>query len=263
MTEIEENKMPFTAHLEELRRRLIYMAIAITVGFIICYSFSEQLFGVLMSPLVKRLPAGSKLIYTNLPEAFFTYMKIGLLGGVLLACPVIFYQLWKFVAPGLYSDEKKYVIPFVVASSLLFMGGALFGYLIVFPFGFAFFLSYSTDQIQAMPSLKQYFSFSVKLLFAFGIVFEMPVVTFFLARMGVVTAEKMRKVRKYAIVLIFIVAAIFTPPDAMTQLMMAVPLLILYEVSVYIAKFFGKKKEVEQEEEAAEEATTAVQKKEA
>jgi sec-independent protein translocase protein TatC len=252
---VNETKMSFMAHLEELRHRLVVSAIAIGVGFLICYGFSKYLFQLLVTPLIKVLPQGDKLIYTSLTEAFFTYLKVGLLGGVLLASPVVFYQLWKFVSPGLYKHERKFVIPFVVSSSLLFMGGAVFGYAVVFPVGFKYFISFSSDYIKALPSVKQYFSFSVTLLMAFGVVFELPLVTLLLARMGVVTPEMMRKKRKYAIVLIFIVAAILTPgPDVISQLMMAGPLLILYEGSIYIARIFGKKKIEDKEGEEPEEA---------
>ena len=259
MNDTAEEKMPFTAHLEELRRRLTICAISVGAGFIICYIFSKQLFNLLVAPLVHALPQGSKLIYTALPEAFFTYLKVAFVAGLLLSTPMIFYQMWKFIAPGLYANEKKYVIPFVVSSSALFIGGALFGYLVVFPFGFQFFLGYTTDTIQALPSLKQYFSFSIKLLIAFGLVFELPIITFFLAKMGVVTAAMMRKQRKIAIVVIFVAAAIFTPPDVITQLMMAVPLLVLYEISIIIAKVFGKKKEEAEEEDEDEQEEESAQ----
>ena len=254
-SEKDEAKMPFTMHLEELRKRLVIAAAATGVGFVVCYIFSKQLFGFLVAPLLKQLPEGSKLIYTALPEAFFTYLKIAFVAGILLASPVIFYQIWKFIAPGLYKNEKHYVIPFVCISSLLFVGGAGFGYGLVFPFGFKFFLGFTTDDIQALPSLKQYFSFSLKLLIAFGLVFELPVVTLFLAKMGVVTAELMRKKRKIAIVCIFAGAAIFTPPDVVTQIMMACPLIVLYEISVYVAKIFGKKPSADESEEEKEEDT--------
>ena len=172
---------------------------------------------------------------------FLTYLKIAFITGIILSSPLIFYQTWIFVAPGLYKHEKKYVIPFVVFSTILFVGGSLFGYFIVFPFGFKFFLSFANDYIQALPSVKQYFSFSIKLLFAFGIVFELPVVIFFLSRMGLITAQFLRAKRKYAILLSFTLAAILTPPDVITQCMMAVPLIILYEAGVIIALFSEKK----------------------
>ena len=240
---IDDVKQPFLSHLTELRSRLIYCAIAIGIGFIASYIFAEDLFAILVSPLKENLPADDKLIFTNLPEMFLTYLKTAFVTGILLASPVIFYQLWMFIAPGLYQKEKKYIIPFVLCSTLLFVGGALFGYFIVFPFGFKFFLGYANEYIQALPTVKQYFSFSTKLLLAFGVVFELPVVIFFLSRMGIVTPAFLKKNRKYAILLTFALAAIFTPPDVITQCMMAVPLIVLYEAGIIIALLFGKKQD--------------------
>lgn len=238
----EDEKQPFLSHLEELRKRLILCAITVGIGFVVSYIFSETLFTLLISPLRERLPDGDRLIFTNLPEMFLAYIKTAFIAGILLASPVIFYQLWMFIAPGLYQKEKRYVIPFVLFSTVLFVGGALFGYFVVFPFGFRFFLGYANDYIQALPSVKQYFSFSTKLLFAFGIVFELPVVIFFLSRMGLVTVDFLRKKRKYAILLTFALGALLTPPDVITQCMMAIPLLLLYELGIFIAMFAEKKK---------------------
>jgi sec-independent protein translocase protein TatC len=243
----DDEKQPFLGHLEELRQRLIASAIAVGVGFGLCYIFSERLFQILIIPLKENMPEGDRLIYTNLPEMFFTYLKTALIAGILLVAPFIFYQLWMFIAPGLYKKEKKYVIPFVVFSSILFVGGALFGYFVVFPFGFKFFLGFANENVQALPSVKQYFSFAIKLLFAFGIVFELPVVVFFLSKMGLVTPDFLKKKRKYAILLTFVMAAILTPPDVVTQCMMAGPLIILYEIGIIISRFAGKKKETEDE----------------
>ncbi len=242
----DETKQPFLSHLEELRKRLIICAIAVGVGFVISYLFAERLFKILISPLMRVMPSGDRLIFTNLPEMFLTYLKTALICGILLTAPVIFYQLWMFIAPGLYQHEKKYVIPFVVFSTILFVGGALFGYFIVFPFGFRFFLGFANEYIQALPSVKQYFSFSIKLLFAFGVVFELPVVAFFLSKIGIVTPEFLKKKRKYALLLAFVMAAILTPPDVITQLMMAGPLIILYEIGIVVAKIAGRKKVTEE-----------------
>ncbi len=188
-----DDKQPFLGHLEELRKRLIACAIAIGVGFVISYIFAEKLFQILIAPLKAVLPAGDRLIFTALPEMFFTYLKVAFISGIMLVAPFIFYQLWLFIAPGLYKNEKRYVIPFVIASTILFVGGALFGYFVVFPFGFKFFISFTNEYVKALPSVKQYFGFAVKLLFAFGIVFELPVVIFFLTKMGVVTPALLRK----------------------------------------------------------------------
>ena len=238
----DDKKQPFLSHLEELRKRLITCAIAVGIGFVTSYIFSERLFRILISPLMRVMPEEDRLIFTNLPEMFLTYLKTALITGILLVAPVIFYQLWMFIAPGLYQNEKRFVVPFVVFSTILFVGGALFGYFIVFPFGFKFFLGFANEYIQALPSVKQYFSFSIKLLFAFGIVFELPVVIFFLSKMGLVTPEFLRKKRKYALLLTFVMAAILTPPDVITQLMMAGPLIPLYEIGIIIARIARRRK---------------------
>jgi sec-independent protein translocase protein TatC len=242
---MEEKKQTFIEHLEELRKRLIISLIAVVVGFAICYIFSKEIFQLLMIPLQKALPPDASMIFTSLPEAFFTYLKVALLAGIFLASPVVLYQIWLFVAPALYSHEKRYVIPFVILSTLLFIGGAAFGYFIVFPFGFKFFISFATDLIKPMPKLKEYLSFCSLLLLTFGMVFELPLFILFLTKLGVVDAKTLSRNRRYVILGIFIVAAILTPPDVVTQLMMAGPLLVLYEASIWIAKIFGKKKEAE------------------
>jgi sec-independent protein translocase protein TatC len=235
-----ELKKPFMEHLEELRQRLVKSAIAVAIGFIIAYTFSEKLFIILVKPLKNAMGSNERLIFTNLAEMFITYIKISVIAGILFAAPVIFYQFWKFVAPGLYDHEKKYVFPFVFFSTILFVGGALFGYFFVFPFGFKFFLSFANEYVMALPSVKDYFSFSIKLLFAFGIIFELPIFMFFMAKIGLITSETLKKYRRIAIVAIFIIAAILTPPDAFTQIMMAIPLLILYEISIYVCKISEK-----------------------
>jgi len=237
-----DEKRPFLAHLEELRKRLIICAIAIGIGFAISYFFSKQLFSFLVLPLTKVLPAESRLIFTSLPEMFIAYIKVALIAGIILAIPIVFYELWMFLAPALYQREKGYVIPFVLFSSILFVAGSLFGYFIVFPYGFKFFISFATEDIQALPSVKQYFSFAIRLLFAFGVVFEMPVVVFFMTKIGLITPDSMKKFRKFAILCSFILSAILTPPDVATQIMMALPLIVLYEVSIIISQAVYRKK---------------------
>ncbi len=237
-----DEKLPFTAHLEELRQRLIKALIAVGIGFVISYAFSERIFGVLMDPLLKTLPPKSSLIFTGLTEAFFTYLKVSLVSGVFLASPFILYQVWAFIAPGLYEEEKRVLVPVAIASAFFFVGGALFGYFVVFPFGFQYFLSFATDVIRPMPSVREYFSFTVKLLFAFGITFELPVFVFFLSRLGIVDYLMLKGFRKYAIVLTFAVAAIITPPDILSQIMLAIPMIVLYELGIIVARVFGKKK---------------------
>ena len=239
---MEEQKQTFIEHLTELRKRLIISFLAVGVGFGGCYIFSKQIFNFLTIPLQKSLPPGSTMIFTSLPEAFFTYLKVSLLAGVFVASPMVLYQIWLFVAPALYSHEKRYVVPFVIISTLLFLAGGAFGYFIVFPYGFKFFMSFATDYIQPAPKLKEYLSFCSMLLIAFGLVFELPVFILFLAKLGVVDAKMLSKNRRYVILIIFIGAAILTPPDVVTQVMMAIPLLALYEVSIFLAKLVGKKK---------------------
>jgi sec-independent protein translocase protein TatC len=239
----EDEKLPFTAHLEELRKRLIICFIAVGVGFVISYFFSKKLFEILMHPLLLAMPPEEKLIYTGLPEAFFTYLKVAFLAGVLLAVPVIIYQLWMFIAPGLYDKEKRLVVPIVFLSSIFFLGGAFFGYFVVFPFGFKFFMSFASEAIRPLPSMREYLGFSTKLLFAFGVVFELPLFVTFLAKLGIVDVPFLKAKRKYAILLFFVFASILTPPDVITQILMAGPLMLLYEVSIVGARVFGKKRE--------------------
>ena len=237
----EEEKQPFTSHLEELRKRLITCFIAVGIGFVASYGFKEQLFQILVRPLKKVMNEGDKMIFTGLPEAFFTYLKVAFLSGLILAAPVIIYQFWMFVAPGLYEKEKKVMIPIIILSTFFFIGGSMFGYFIVFPWGFKFFLGFASDLIQALPSMKEYLSLSAKLLLAFGVVFELPLVITFLARLGIVSVDFLKKNRKYALLLFFAGAAMLTPPDVVTQIMMALPLMVLYEISIIGARVFGRK----------------------
>ena len=246
----EDEKLPFTAHLEELRSRLIKCFAAVAVGFVSSYFFKEKLFGILVKPLIAVMKQGETLVYTGLPEAFFTFLKVSFISGLIIASPVIIYQFWMFVAPGLYTKEKKLLLPIVFLSSLFFMGGSLFGYFVVFPYGFQFFLGFATETIRPLPSMKEYLSFSSKLLLAFGLVFELPLVITFLARLGLVSVDFLKKNRKYAILLFFVGAAILTPPDAVTQIMMAIPLMGLYEISIIGARIFGKKASKEIDEDS-------------
>jgi sec-independent protein translocase protein TatC len=239
---VDEDKLPVTDHLEELRRRLIKCLLAVLAGFALSYSFSKQLFDLLTWPLMQAMPADGKLIYTSLQEAFITYLKISFFAGIFLAAPVIFYQLWKFVMPGLYANERRYVLPFVIAACAFFLMGAAFAFFVAFPFGFRFFLGFTTERIQALPSMKEYLSLCMSLLLAFGITFELPVVMFFLARMGLVDHLMLKRYRKYAILVIAIVAAVLTPPDILSMTLLGIPLYLLFEVSVVVTYLFGKKK---------------------
>ena len=240
---MEEEKLPITDHIEELRWRLIKCVIAVGVGFVATYAFKERIFEFLVAPLARVLPENSHLIYTSLPEAFITYLKVAFFSGLVLSAPVIFYQLWKFIMPGLYENERRYVLPFMIVATLFFVTGVSFAYYVVFPYGFQFFLGFQTDSIAAMPAMKEYLGFVMKLMLAFGITFELPVIMFFLAKMGIVGPQVLKKNRKYAILIVFVVAAILTPPDVISQTLLAIPLLILYEVSIWVTHFVRKKKE--------------------
>jgi sec-independent protein translocase protein TatC len=238
--------MTLMEHLEELRQRLTRAAIAVGVGFLIAYFFKEQLYNLLLIPLKEAMPRRGPLIYTAPAEAFFTYLKVALLAALIAASPVVFYQIWRFVSPGLYRNEKRALWMFVGFSSLLFIVGALFCYAVVFPTAFTFFMSFATEDITPMLSLKQYLSFSGMLLLAFGVVFEMPLALIFLGRLGIVNAQMLRKQRKFAILIMFVAGAFFTPPDVVSQIMMACPLLVLYEISIWMVAASQKKKEAKQ-----------------
>jgi len=239
----EDKKMSFIGHLEELRHRLIVCVIAIAIGVAVACVFQEKLFNILMRPLTTAMGPGGKMIFTGLTEAFFVYLKTDLLAGAIFAMPVIMYEMWCFIAPGLYTKERRFILPLVLLSSVFFVGGVLFAYFIMLPFAFKYLLSFRSDVIQALPSMKEYFSLASILLLAFGLVFELPLVLTLLGRLGLVTPSFLGKNRKYAILLIFIAAAIITPtPDAVNQCLMAFPLMILYEVGILGVRIFGKKK---------------------
>lgn len=246
-------KMPLTAHLQELRWRLIKSLLAIAVGFTACYNFAETLFQLLARPLL-AINAGNgsqadvvHLIGTGLVEAFFTKLKVSAIAALFLASPVILYQVWKFVAPGLYQNEKRYAIPFVLFGTFFFLAGAAFCYQAVLPVGYQFFIAqYGTIQVSPQIRISEYLTFTARMLLAFGVTFELPVVVFFLARFGLVTHRMMLQYTRYAILVIFIVAAMLTPgPDVASQLLMAAPLLVLYGVSIGVAYVFGKPRESE------------------
>jgi sec-independent protein translocase protein TatC len=238
---MDEKKLPLTAHLQELRKRLVLSSIAVGGGFVLCYTFAEKIFDIIAAPLLKMMPQGGSLIFTSVAEAFFTYMKVAFIAGLILASPFVLYQIWAFVAPGLYRHEKKYVVPFVLAGSFFFALGIFFGYYVALPIGFKFLLGFATDFIKPLPSMKEYLSFTIKFLLAFGLVFEFPVVLVLLARIGVVDARTLARQRKYAILLIFVFAAILTPPDIVSQVIVALPMIGLYELSILLSRLFGKK----------------------
>ena len=236
-------------HLNELRWRLVRCFIAAGVGFLLCWTVVEPIFDFITAPLLSALPAHGTAMYTTLPEPFFVRMFVAFVTGLFVTSPYIFYQIWAFISPGLYEEEKKGLLPIALLSAIFFIGGGVFCYFIVFPYAFNFFLGFSSEQIQAMPRITDYLDFVIKLLLAFGLIFEMPLFSFFLSRMGVITAQMMRKARRYAVLCIFIVAAILTPPDVVSQLLMAMPMLLLYEISILVAAAFGRKKKEKKEEE--------------
>ena len=244
-----DKKLPLSAHLEELRKRILYALISVGIAFGLSYFFIRQIIDFLMRPLVKTLPQGSTLIFTAVPEAFFTFLKAALLSGVFFSAPFILYQLWAFVSPGLYAREKKYALPYLFVSSAFFLLGAAFCYFVVFPAVFRFFLSFATDSIRPLPAIKEYLTFTIKLLLAFGLLFQWPPLILFLSRMGVVSPETLAKNRKYAILVIFVIAAVVTPPDLVSQILLAGPLMAMYEGSIWMAKIFRKKEKTEGEEE--------------
>ena len=249
---------PLLEHLVELRQRLVRCLIAVGVGFALSYSFAERLLDVLLKPLMDVMPAGSKLIATSLPETFFTVMKLALVAGAFVASPYIFFQLWQFVAPGLYKEERKIIMPVAFATAVCFVGGALFGYFVVFPFGFKFFVDYASDYITVMPTISAYFSLAVTLLFAFGVIFELPVFIFFLTSLGMVGTKALRKFRRWAILLSFVVSAVLTPtPDAVNQLLMAGPMIVLYEVGIWVSWFVDKQRLAEKAQRKAEQEAAA------
>jgi len=249
-----DKKLPLTAHLQELRKRLIFSFLSIGVAFGISYAYIKEIVEILMRPLIRTLPAGSSLVFTAVPEAFFTYLKAALLAGVFFSSPFILYQIWAFVSPGLYEREKKYIYPYLFVSTVFFVAGALFCYLIVFPVVFRFFLSFATNDIRPLPAIKEYLTFTIKLLLAFGLLFQWPALILFLSRMGVVSSKTLAKNRKYAILGIFVAAAVLTPPDLVSQLLLAGPLLVMYEGSIWMAKFLGKKEKEEEDKRDKDEA---------
>jgi len=238
--ELAGTEQPFVAHLIELRDRLIRAFIAIAVGFGILAIFPgpAALYDLLASPLVAHLPKGTTLIATNVISPFLVPLKITLLAGFFLALPIVLYQVWAFVAPGLYAHEKRLVLPLVISSTLLFFAGVAFCYFFVFGQVFKFIQSFAPKSITAAPDIEAYLSFVMSMFIAFGAAFEVPVVVVVLARMGLVSVDKLREFRSYFIVLAFIIAAVITPPDIASQLALALSMCLLYELGIWAAGFF-------------------------
>jgi sec-independent protein translocase protein TatC len=264
---VPDKLMTFTEHLEELRTRLKWSALALVGGMLSAYGFADFFFILLAQPLIRAWDEAGlgapKIHFANPIEPFFTYLKISLIAGVFIASPIIFHQIWKFIAPGLYKHEKRWGIGFALASAVLFAGGACFGYFFVFPLAFKFFLGYarsnmgsmekllggavtvSTQTFELTPTLMmgEYFSLVWKLLLAFGLVFELPVLLLFLSVIGLVTYKSLWKFNRYFIVLAFIIGAVLTPgPDIISQILMAVPLVVLYNLSILISYLISRRR---------------------
>jgi sec-independent protein translocase protein TatC len=251
----EAHKMPLLDHLIELRQRLLYSAVTLFVAFLACFFFAQQLFDFLVEPLASILierqgvHGARRLIFTDLTEVFFTHLKVAFFFGAFISCPIFLTQIWLFVAPGLYRNEKSAFAPFLIASPILFFIGGALVYYVIFPLAWQFFLSFETTggagslPIELEAKVNEYLSLVMKLIFAFGLCFQLPVIMTLLARVGLATSKGMAAKRKYAIVGVFVVAAVFTPPDPLSQLSLAIPIIGLYEISILMARLVEKKRD--------------------
>lgn len=245
--------MTFLEHLEDLRKRIFYSAVVVVAAVIPAWIFSKDLFKILAIPVTKYLPEGETLAFTKLTTPFMLFIKVSFLAAVLFTAPFIFLQFWYFVAPGLYQKEKKYVIPFVLFTSVFFTGGAVFAYFVVFPFACNFFLGMG-EGFDAVITVDDYFSLALRVILGIALVFELPTLVFFLSKIGVITAKWMIKYFKYAVLVIFIIAAIITPtPDMVTQSIIAVPMIGLYGLSILIALVVGKRRDKKKKKSESEE----------
>jgi sec-independent protein translocase protein TatC len=241
--EFADGKMSFLEHLEELRKRIVNACLGVAVGIGISFFFIQRIYDFLTAPAIATLPEGSRLIYTQPTEAFALYIQISLISGAVFAAPWIMYQVWRFIAPGLYANEKRFVVPFVLFSTMGFLAGAAFNHYVAYPFIMTYFASFNTPNLVYMPQLSYVFGLYVKMLLGLGVVFQMPTVVFFLAKMKVLTARFLMKQFKLAVLLIFITAAVITPTgDPMTLMIFAAPMIGLYLVSIAIAYIVGPKR---------------------
>ncbi|MBT8115684.1 MAG: twin-arginine translocase subunit TatC [Arenicella sp.] len=236
MNDAEQKSEPFVSHLIELRNRLIWAVLSVLVLFVCLVPFANNLYEWFATPLISNLPQGSTMISTEPHGPFFIPFKFAFATAFALAIPMVLYQVWAFVAPGLYQNEKSIVLPLIISSTLLFYFGVLFAYYIVFPIIFKFFISMAPDGVAVMTDISAYMSFALKLFFAFGVAFEVPVATVLLARMGVVTADSMARQRPYIILGAFVIGMLMTPPDIFSQIMLAVPVCLLFEAGLLLAR---------------------------
>jgi len=255
MTDNNFEEMTLIDHITELRKRLLWSFFYIIMIFVICFYFADELFSFLAAPLVNLMDVenGQGFIYTALQEAFFTELKIAFFFAMFFAFPLIAIQIWKFIAPGLYNNEKKAFLPFLIATPVLFFAGGSMVYYLISPVAWKFFLSYQNLNTSGVPirleaKMGEYLSLMMRFIFAFGLAFQLPVVLGLLAKANLVTYLSLKKFRKYAIVIAFLAAAFLTPPDPFSQISLALPIIILYEISIYIAKLIQKKKNTENEE---------------
>ncbi len=244
-----DSEMPFYAHFAELRSRLIKSLIAVAAGAVVCFSFSPALYALLAEPLKAALTGPSQsLVFLSPVEPFFVYLKLSLLSGILLTLPFVFYQIWRFIAPGLYAHEKKALVPLVACSTLGFLLGAVFCYFAVLPLGLNALMGMGMTEefsANAQISMASYYTLVMRLILAFGVVFEMPIFSYFLTRLGVITHETLVRHWRIAVVIIFIIAAFLTPPDVITQVALGLPMCLLYVVSIFVAKMAGRHKQAE------------------
>lgn len=230
----------FIAHLIELRARLLNVAVALLLVFICLFPWASDLYALLAKPMLAKLPKGGQMIATDVTTPFFVPLKVAMMAALLIALPYILYQLWRFVAPGLYQHEKRLIVPLIVASTLLFFCGMAFAYFAVFPVVFGFITASAPQGVAVMTDIDKYLSFVLGMFLAFGVTFQVPVAVVLLVRMGIVSVGKLREIRSYVIVGAFVVGAIFTPPDVVSQFMLAIPLWLLYEAGIVVALWVGK-----------------------